>query len=544
MRRVFPYVLFLFLMLLVMLPLYKPGYIFLLDMVWSPNMDLSDFTQNGIKNSFPITLIIIGLSKFLPVDLIQKFVLSLIVLLPGISMFHLAKKYMAEAWATIAGITFMINPYVYERLLAGQWYVLLGYSLFPLLVNLFINFLNKLSLKDFAKVTLILSIYPIINEHWAYISYFFLSLLGLIQIHLKRTSIRKLLPFAGVFIVVFFLINSFWIFNSISDNNQLTKITKADLEVYSTLSDPNFGPFVNVISLYGFWGGGEWSPKIGQNFWFIWPGIIFILSILGAIYGLKKRSPLAITLTLTFIPSVILSVGYANNLTAGLTNFLFDNLPGFKGLRDTAKLVGIIAFTYSFLFPLGANKIRDWFEINNFWFNKSYLFLIALFPLLMGSSIFWGLSNQVKPSSYPKSWEDANQILTSTSTKKVLFFPWHSYVAFPFSQGRIIANPARPFFDPEILSSSSIDNTLKKDEIISDLDQKVYQLISKKSSFENEANFFKSKKISHIVLSKVSDWEKYEFLESSNSLQKIYETGDLIVWRLSTTTQPDFLTKP
>jgi hypothetical protein len=59
---------------------------------------------------------------------------------------------------------------------------------------------------------------------------------------------------------------------------------------------------------------------------------------------------------------------------------------------------------------------------------------------------------------YPADWYQAKQqhgdILTSPST---IVFPWHWYMGCDFSDRRIIQNPAKTFFGPEIIYGDNME---------------------------------------------------------------------------------------
>ena len=145
MKKYLPYLLYFILAGLIMRPFFSPGFLFFLDMAWGPRIDLTDYLANGLASSFPLAVIFKFLSFFMAVELTQKLLLWFILFFAASAMYGFARSYMKIEWAIGSGLFYLINPYVYERFLAGQWLVLLGYGFFPLAFKLFLEFILSFS---------------------------------------------------------------------------------------------------------------------------------------------------------------------------------------------------------------------------------------------------------------------------------------------------------------------------------------------------------------------------------------------------------------
>ena len=539
MKKYLPHIAFAGITLAIMLPLYQSGFVFLLDMVFTPHLDPGNYLKDGaLSASLPITILIELFSFVLPLDIIQKIILSAVLFLPGFLMYKLAKLFLPMKWAALSGIFYMLNPYVYERFLAGHWYVLLGYAFFPLLVKFFLEFLERLNNKNFLKFALLFSVYPILSLHWAYISFWFLILLGAVHLiinkkKLSKNFLKKLAKYFALVIPCFLIINSFWLFNFFSPSGSYYKFSLNDFAAFTTKADPNFGVFFNVLSLYGFWGSDFFLPKDFSPYWWILTLAVLFFSVYG-IYklgfankltaGNKIATTLILTLTIAFIPVVLLSVGYGSEITKPLINFLSELLPGFKGLRETEKLVGLLAFSYAVLIPAGGLAYAK---------KQKYAFpLFLLIPFLAAWTIFWGFSGQLQTSDYPQSWYQANKILKEDQNNKLLFLPWHGYPNVPFANNAIISNPAPKFFQIEVIAGKSIDNVylLECDQGI--WDKKILAMLHGFETLDENIEFLQLQNITHLILAKFPNWERYGFLEESDKLQKIFETDDLVLYKM------------
>ena len=171
MKRYRIYLLFLIITATIMWDLLKPGYIFSLDLVFPPYMDLyntiygiEQFRPAFITTQLPLYILIGALSKLVPMWLIEKIILFLIIFLSGVSAYRLLplKSDIARFYA---GLTYMINPYVYLRFLAGHWKILLAYALMPLALKYFISFMEKPNKKLLIYVVFLMSLVSMANIH-------------------------------------------------------------------------------------------------------------------------------------------------------------------------------------------------------------------------------------------------------------------------------------------------------------------------------------------------------------------------------------------
>lgn len=562
MKKLLPYIIFAFISLSITLPFYRSGYIFLLDMVFPPQIVLADYLQHGINSSFPLILIIKALSFLIPVALIQKIILSLLLFLPGVFMYQLARQwerinlisYFQFPISILSGIFYLLNPYVYERFLAGHWLVLLGYAFFPLTLRYFLELLSAPTKKHFFKFTLLFSLLPIINLHWFYISGLFLVVLLMVncfsqngclgsKTRNKKSDIisspatsssddfgRGNLISNFLFLIpIFLVVNSFWLWGFFSPQTTFTQISFNDFLAFQTAGDHSFGIYFNVLALYGFWQSDYVLPKDMMQFWWLLSLIIFVLFILGVIASFKKRQPLYLTLAILFLPLLILSVGAGDPLTLPITKFFYHFLPGFKGLRETGKLIGLIAFSYAVFVPLGVQKI-----IQNLPKLKYPIYLLALLvPTLSVSSIFWGFSDQIRAHDYPVGWYQAEQILKSRdSVGHVLVLPWHGYPRLSFAGFKRISSPASRFFSSQTISGRAIDNVYLSETAQNDWDDKIFRLVQGLETLDSNIDFLHQQDVTHIILLREADYNRYGFLAQSTSLKEIFDTDSITVYEV------------
>jgi len=519
------------------------GFVFLLDGSWGPNLDLADSLRDGINSGLPLTAAIKLLSFVIPLAFLHKVLLSLMLFLPAVFMYRLAQVFMSRELAFVSGVFYMCNPWVLERFVAGQWLVLLGYAFMPFLVVLYLRLLAKPNRNNYFKFALMFAIFPLLSLHFAYISAGLLGAVSLVYLFLNRSSKNwgfyfRFLKYGGIALVFFMLVNSFWIFNFNDPTATLPRITFDDFRAYQTMSDVTWGPYFNVVSLYGFWNQEVVLPKDVNPFWWVNTFIILLFSLFGMYYLVRKKSPLAITLAILYIPVVVASVGLVSPLGEAFVQSLYQYVPMFKGLRDTEKLSGVIAFTYALCVPMGAHLM--YLILSNYKAEYKKIFMGVLYavmlfiPLASTFSIFSGVNGYVPVGRYPEGWYQAEAALRrDMDSGKVLVLPWRGYMNMSFADMHLISNPAQRFFTPELIVSRNEGNDNLAETHNSPWDQKIFQIIQGFETIDENIAYLKGEGVGHIMLLKEADYERYSaILEISQGIQKVLDSERLVLFEV------------
>ncbi|MFB9840204.1 hypothetical protein ACFFNX_49460, partial [Actinoallomurus acaciae] len=118
-------------------PALAPGFVLAYDMVFVPHPALSEATfglTGMLPRHVPSDAVVAALSHLAPAGLVQKAILLAIFVLAFASASALVPGDRLLP-RLAAGVVYAWNPYVAERLLLGQWALLLGYTALPLVVT-------------------------------------------------------------------------------------------------------------------------------------------------------------------------------------------------------------------------------------------------------------------------------------------------------------------------------------------------------------------------------------------------------------------------
>lgn len=460
-------IIFVFLILWQML---LPGYILTLDMVFTPHLEFY-LAANNFYNNLPLIYSLKFLNLFLSGWIIQKIMLIALFF----CLFYLAvrflpipKKCHANYWGALF---FAINPFVYERFLAGHWTHLFAYAFLPPFIFYLFKFAKSPGWQNSSWLFGWLFLIGIFSLHFLVMAililmpYLFFVVLKNLIIKNKRKA-KDILIFTLIFGIFFIIINSYWLIPYLFNPQKsiINNFTQENLEAFKTSGDAILGANLNVLSLYGFWQESQpWAnywlwPKDNFIFWSILAMGLAAIILIGAIKGLKDktcRGKALFFLTLSFF-AFTFSAGLGETIFKSLNQWLFENLFFWRGFRDSNKFSGFLALSYAYLGSYGLvfiiNKLQK-YKIAN-------LALIALFsfPLFYTYPMLGGFARQLQPVWYPQSWHQINEILNLDNQEfKVLFLPWHQYLSLNFNHQLITANPAKAFFGKEIIQGQNME---------------------------------------------------------------------------------------
>lgn len=527
--------------LLILGPLLKPGYILLLDYVVGPHPKFL-IDGDAAYNSWPVFTLLYSLSKIIPSWLVQKTVLFGVLFTAGIAM-HIVVPVKSQGARYFAGTLYMVNPFVFARLQAGHIGLLLGYSIAPFVAFAFLRFLREPDIKNAIKAGLWLTILALFSLHSLFVLLILAIGLGVFALNNRRDRdyLSHLAKGFVVFLLVFLILNAFWLVPFVFGRSPVSSIDIRHVKDFETRPDGQFGVIFSVAGMHGFWHTQMFNLKKAVP---VWP-VLFLLILALAVYGLISavrdedlRLP-AIVLALTTALAVPLAAGTASWAVKDVWLWMFNHVPFFKGYREPQKFVALIALTYAYLGAVGVdNIIRQAGKRykGGFLRHLPVVFVLSaiITVVIYTYPMFWGLGGEMRSVGYPDSWYRANEIMQKDPTEgKALFLPWHLYMRFRFNHVyRVVANPADQFFQRPVIRGDNLElkevYTTSKDPA----SRKVEESIDKGKNGLSVAPDLSRLGVRYVVLAKNDDWREYRWLYRQKQLVKVYETSDIVLFKL------------
>ena len=503
--RIAPHLAFFILALAVLMPLGATGYFFSLDL----NPDARtvktigvSFSQYGTSAPYlPFSL----LGFLLPDYIVQRIFLLACIYLAGISAYYLAGGDISGYYA---GILYSINPFTYVRIVAGQWGLLLPYSLIPLSILILNRAIEEKSYKKGA-IFSILSCVIAANSHMLFLASIAWTILVLTYALRLRSALK-----IGVFCAVLsFLLNLYWIFPAVSAPGVVESVTLADLAEFAPKS--RYPIYLALAGMYGFW-----RPYMTADSFAGWPLLFFIILFL-SVYGAVSRWRDEKTGAVVKAVSIAGIIGFFLSLSIWFwPSALILSQGIMRGMRDSHKFVALLALAYSYLGALGLREMP-----------KKLGFILILVPVLYSYPMFTGFQGQLVPTDFPKDWYDVRSYLDSRGQDyRVLFLPWHGYMDFSWIKNadKRIHVPAAGFFNQRVIQASTVEIVGKYREFYSPEQMFVDYLIINGDKIGNLDELLSLLNVRYVILAKEVDYQSYSFL--FKQLKLVMETEHLYLF--------------
>ncbi len=270
---------------------------------------------------------------------------------------------------------------------------------------------------------------------------------------IRATFLSVMLVIGGV---------SYWLIPFVIKNAQGSVFDIANARSFSVAALSGHGILTTLATGYGFWGAAQpWASS------FIWPYhypfifwplffILFAIVIYGAYHAFHGRPLIASFFCSLWVIAIVFSGGLIGPF-GGVNQWLYETIPFWSGFRDSQKWSALIMISYAFFGAWGTSEL---FQVLRRYRPSlaPMAKLLLLIPVLYTFTLPGGFSRQLQPVWYPASWHQANEILASRiqpGEQRVLYLPWHQYYSLPFNHNLLTINPARAFFDVQIVQSEN-----------------------------------------------------------------------------------------
>jgi len=440
------------------LSLFQNGYVLLGDMVFTPAMHSPVSMLGPVRGTMDVALIYNLawlVSRVIGAVLLQKAVLFLIAFLPGYLMYRNVPA--TRQWSRLfAGTLYAINPFVYTRMVMGQWGFLLGYALLPVVFASTLKTARKPTAGRVAVTALWLAGAAVFSLHAGALALMVAAAVIVFEIASRPRAART--AAAGLVVLVLFLVLSgFWLLPAVDGGGPGSTMTRADLKLFETRTTSRAGTALSVAGLYGFW-KTQIDGLMPRKYIPLWPAFGILMTVF-CLYGLFRyhsepgRGSALLALAALAVIAFFLSLGARAPVTGGLFTFLFDHLSAFRLFREPQKFVALIVLAYAVLGasgldrvlarrrrekrpPVAARRARAVIPV-------VLLALVCLYSFRMFGGL-WGQANAV---SYPKSWSSAQEYLAKDSGDwYALYLPSFWYMRYDFTKSDYTITDPMPFY--------------------------------------------------------------------------------------------------
>jgi len=514
-------------------PLLASGQVLVVDLSLPPHphvplayWGLPEGTHGGPLARLPLDAAFAALGTVDAVALGEKAVLVAAVFLAGLGM-HRLVRVESRAAAAFAGVLYAVNPFVYDRLDTGQWFLLLGYALIP---YAYLALLRTLAGEPWAawRFGALFAATGVASTHMASL------LLALFAITLVAWAVgkpgrrRRVLAALGA-LSLGVLLSLYWLIPTPQLTDFWGHIGGAQLALYSTVPDPHLGLAPTVAALSGYWNNDV--PL--RDHLAAWPLFALTLVLLAGIgLALRRRDPIAWAVASAGLLGFLLALGSASAVTRGPFIFLLDHVAPARSFREPQKGVALVAFAYAFL---GAAAVDALVRTGTGRGRIAIAVIFLALPLMNGYRVLWGLWGDLHTSTFPVSWAQASTELEHrASASRTLFLPWHGYLELAFAGHRVVGDPAPAFFATPILASRSVGEGPGIADTSDPTDARVRRVLASGAHAGPFSACLAPLGVQYVLLAKEADWRQYGFLDRRADVRVVRRWPDLVLYRLTT----------
>lgn len=516
--------------LAILLPLLLPGHIMTLDMALTPRLPMPDSNTS----SYLFRLLLHVINAVLSTQLIEKLLFLLILVFSGFGAHRLVQhirpvraKSAYDSWGPyLAGLLYMVNPYIYSRFMAGQYSVLLGYALLPFFVRALLVFLARperasmLKMVGWALAISIVSIHSI--GLMVVVTFVSVVVFGW-RFRRQRLHLVALAKYGALGILTALIASSYWLVPLITGTSDTAQVvgdfTAGDQQAFQSVGGGMGGQVRSIMRLQGFWVEARQMYTLPQDTvpaWGLFILALWVLVICGGIW-LWRRGRRGEVLILA------LSAALAGLLATHLSSQLGSWAPLLAGYREPHKFVGLVALCYATLGGMGGAVLVQRYRKRPVRAHAA-AGLLLLLPVLLTPMMFWGFGGQLRPRHYPVEWFSMNDRLKADDADfQILFLPWHRYMNFDFA-GRIIMNPASDFFDKPVITSVDPEYGNASADRVDDRAEYIQKsVLPNAATGSHLGKQLTPLNIKYVLLAKEADFADYGYLDRQTDLSLIYE---------------------
>ncbi|GLY91460.1 hypothetical protein Airi02_093890 [Actinoallomurus iriomotensis] len=403
-------------------PALAPGFVLAYDMVFVPRPALSEATfglSGMLPRHVPSDAVVAALSHLAPADVVQKAILLAIFVLAGASASTLVPGDRLLP-RLAAGVVYAWNPYVAERLLLGQWALLLGYAALPLVVT-------TAARGDHRR--LVLALLPAAIGGFAALAVS--GLVALVVVVARRQGVRPVLATA----VILLLLALPWLVPSLLRASS-APADPAGVAAFAARADTPFGTLGSLLLLGGAWNAetvpGGYGGGLTAAIWLL----VVVVAIVA--YARGRRIPgLAAAAVLGFALAALGAV------VPGVLRGAIGLWPGFAFLRDGQQYVAPLAVLVAAGAGRATARLPGWTAP------------ALLVPLLLLPGLAWGAGGRLRAVHYPADWARARTAVTADSGD-VLVLPWAAYRSYPWNGGRRVLDPLPRYLPARVIVDDGV----------------------------------------------------------------------------------------
>lgn len=463
-----------------------PGLVLRYDMVFVPDPPLSEMTLgagSGFPRAVPSDAVVGALGLLLPTDLVQALLLLTVFTLGAAGAARLVPG-RAAVPGVAAGLCYVWNPFVAERLLLGQWAMLLGYAGLPWVIAAATRMHRA---RDLPRLVVALVPAAVGGFSAMVLSALVAAPATVLRSHAFPRLWRAASP--AVLLGAALLVTSLpWLVPALGSD---ARTDPAAVDVFAARPDTPLGVVASLFTLGGIWNSHAVPVGYGHPFLAAGRLALALAAVVGWVWLLRRFRP-AFGAGLTVAAAAGFAIALAGVAEPGreLLRALIEGWPGFGPLRDGQLYVAPLALLQAvgfggvtcWLWGAPAEASRQEAGPSNpeeteqapappAWSRRRWprpdtvagpvaAALLVLAPMVLLPGLAWGAAGRLAPMEYPADWERVRHIVAQDSRPgAVLSLPWGAHRGVdwrPDGRTVVVLDPASKLFERRVVFNDDL----------------------------------------------------------------------------------------
>lgn len=435
---------------LVLGPALGHGVVLTYDLAWSPDGRLTPFSTGSgtpAPRAVPSDAVAWLLGWLITPALAEKLMLFAVLVLASLGVVALLREVRSKVGmvpAAAAALAAVWNPYVSERLYAGQWTVLLGYALLPWVLRGALRVMSGsgtawgllawLAVAGLGGVNTILivalGVFPILS-------------VGL------RDDARRVSPVMGLSLVTTAGVAAVWALPALAAG---VVTDAAGVNAFAPTADTPLGVWGSLLSGGGFWNAATHPSPRDVLLIALLAGLLSaaaIVSLAMEVQGTRHWALVAPVLVGTLV--VVLS---ATPISRGLWTWLVTEVPGGGALRDSQKFLAVWVMATSVGIGAGLDRLRRLRATTGL--APVAALGVSGLVLLLSPQMAWGIGGRLNAEPVPEGYRTGAAQLSSLPAGEVGLLPWSQYRRYDWNGDRVSLTLAPRIIDQRVLFNDSL----------------------------------------------------------------------------------------
>ncbi|MGN9778664.1 hypothetical protein ACTMS0_23290 [Micromonospora sp. H33] len=428
---------------LVLAPLALPGYVLLYDMVFVPRQPLSwDLVApaQSLPRAVPMDAVVSVATQLLPGWLLQRLALVAAVFLAAVGAGRLVPT-ERRAVRLLAAVGYAWTPYLAERLLIGQWGLLVAYAALPWIVRAALQV--RAGVPGAAPRLVLVAAPAAITPTGGLLAF---GTVALLVVGRERKRVSALVVGAVA------LLNAPWIVAA-AVTGAGGSSDPAGVAAFAARAENWAGPLVALAGTGGIWSaqatpGSRSAPLV--------PLVTLVLLALAAAGAglLRRRLPAGTAGRLAVLATGGFLLAALGVLPGGaaLLRWAVVEVPGAGLLRDGQKFLAPYALLLVLCVALGAERLaaRADREVAGL-----VLVGLLLLPVAAMPDLAFGGAGRLRPVDYPADWRVVAGRVAGEQGE-ILALPLSAYRAYPWNPDRVVLDPLPRYLPGTVLTDDTL----------------------------------------------------------------------------------------